>query len=64
MAYGEYTEKAFQMFVDIAKKQANESGKTAYILADKSGKLSVNVTDKVLKTKQKIVEEIYPDYHQ
>ena len=64
MAYGEYSDKALMLFIDIAKQQANESGKTVYILVDKSGKLSVKVTDKVLKTKQKIVEEIYPEYHQ
>ena len=64
MAYGEYTQKAFQMFVETAKKQANETGKTAYILVDKTGKLSVKVAKGALKTTQKILEEIYPDYHQ
>ena len=64
MAHGDYSDESFWKFVEIAKRQANETGKTAYILVDKTGKLSVKVSNGPLKTTQIILEEIYPEYHQ
>jgi hypothetical protein len=64
MSKNSYSDETFWKFVESAKQQANESGKTAYILVDKTGKLSIKTPKGTLKTTQKIVEEIYPDYHQ
>ena len=63
MSKSSYSDETFWKFVEGAKRQANQTGKTAYILEDKTGKLSIKTPSGPLKTTQKIVEEIYPDYH-
>lgn len=59
LKYGEYSDNALEKFSNIAKEEAEKTGKPVLLLCDVSGKLSIWKTSVrgEYKGKQKIVRE-------